>query len=180
MVEINTSSAIGSTTVETVMAAKEHVTGHVNGKSDKTLGGPIDPEEHLSKLSKGRQPNELRSLAPMFKLPGIKWLAGGLPSPDNFPITSFSFTLASGEKVTIDDPKMVSDSQQYCLDAYGHTKLRAWVEKQVETLHNPPNSEWKVCLTCGNSDAIDKVLSPANDSSCVSRTHLWRVCANAR
>jgi len=121
-------------------------------------GGVIDPEEHLSKLSKGRKPNELRSLAPMIKLPGIKWLAGGLPSPLNFPITSISFTLSSGQTVVIDDPKLISESQQYCLDSYGPTRLRHWVEKHVKQQHDPPNQEWAVCMTCGNSDAIDKVM----------------------
>lgn len=50
----------------------------------------IDLSHHLSELSKARQTSPLKGLAKYFGQPGIISLAGGMPSPDYFPLSTLS------------------------------------------------------------------------------------------
>ncbi|KAL5507793.1 hypothetical protein ACEPAH_5411 [Sanghuangporus vaninii] len=57
---------------------------------NEKLPKAIDLSHHLSELSKSRQPSPLKNLARYFGKPGILSLAGGMPSPAYFPLSTLS------------------------------------------------------------------------------------------
>lgn len=57
---------------------------------EEKLPEAIDLSHHLSELSKRRELSPLKGLAKYFGQPGIISLAGGMPAPDYFPLSSLS------------------------------------------------------------------------------------------
>ena len=76
---------------------------------NEKLPKAIDFSHHLSELSKARQQSPLKSLARYFGKPGILSLAGGMPSPAYFPLSTLSAETLVADSFSI-APSSADDS----------------------------------------------------------------------
>lgn len=90
-------------------------------------------------------------------LPDVVGMHGGLPPPDAFPFTSFSFGVCDGTTLTIDSQPEVACAQQYNLHAKGYPPLQAWAQQLVEELHRPP-CPTDTIITPGATCSLDALL----------------------
>ena len=118
-----------------------------------------------------RGPSPMRKLAPLLKVDGIVWLAGGLPNKEAFPMTSINVKLYDGSEVVIDcgdedEEKMLIPAQQYMTENLGLPGLSQWVDKHMKELHGDlPNH--KTILTAGSTcsaDMMTRVLFEPNNT----------------
>ena len=130
----------------------------------------------LTPVAAARASPRLLSLLPMLADQRTVWLAGGTPPGEAFPLASLRVTTVDGAcDVHVgaaagghaDKNDEAYKMQQYQMVFRGYPKLFDWVCAHVRLLHAPPEGggavgpaplEERVLLTCGNSDALDKVL----------------------
>lgn len=118
----------------------------------------LDWDTYWSDEGRSRQPAMLHSIIQRFStLPDVVGMHGGLPPPDAFPFTSFSFGVCDGTTLTIDSQPEVACAQQYNLHAKGYPPLQAWAQQLVEELHRPP-CPTDTIITPGATCSLDALL----------------------
>ena len=79
---------------------------------------------HLAARTARMNPSVIREILKLTELPGIISLAGGLPSPDTFPVEAMR---AAGERVLRESPR---EALQYAASE-GYGPLREWVAAEM-------------------------------------------------
>jgi 2-aminoadipate transaminase len=102
-------------------------------------------------------PSVLREILKVTDRPGVLSLAGGLPSPDTFPVDAVR---AASERVLRDAPR---EALQYAASE-GYGPLREWVAAHLKTAQGMHVQPSQVLITTGSQQALDlagKVLIDA-------------------
>ena len=72
--------------------------------SPATLNKPkVNHLNFISDLSSRREVSPTRALIPLSQIPGMISLGTGLPNPECFPFSTLSFSLSSGEVVSLSE-----------------------------------------------------------------------------
>eukprot|EP00898_Chlorokybus_atmophyticus_P007009 jgi/Chlat1/7309/Chrsp58S09141 len=120
-----------------------------------------DYKKYMSPMALSRVPSPLKALAPYLAMPDILFLAGGLPPSSHFPFDSIALKLKGEnpkpEELHVTDPAAMFNAQQY--QGSGYKPLQEWCRRHAQMLHSPPNPDWDVALSAGNTDAIDKICN---------------------
>jgi kynurenine/2-aminoadipate aminotransferase len=109
----------------------------------------------LSQRALRRKPSPIRELQPLLSIPGMISLGGGNPTPKFFPISSMSFTLKSGENISL-HADQIEKMQQYS-PSYGlpdFVKKLKSIQTKEHRLSN--RSDWEICVTNGSQDGLYK------------------------
>ena len=129
----------------------------------------------MARRAERMNPSVIREILKVTERPGIISLAGGLPSPDTFPIEAMR---AATARVLLDNPR---EALQYAASE-GFAPLREWVAAQMATqgLHVDAS---QVLITTGSQQGLDlvgKVLIDAGSGVAVeSPTYLGALQAFA-
>ena len=129
----------------------------------------------MARRAERMNPSVIREILKVTERPGIISLAGGLPSPDSFPIDAMR---AATARVLLDNPR---EALQYAASE-GFAPLREWVAAQMATqgLHVDAS---QVLITTGSQQGLDlvgKVLIDAGSGVAVeSPTYLGALQAFA-
>ncbi|KIX01807.1 uncharacterized protein Z518_09534 [Rhinocladiella mackenziei CBS 650.93] len=130
-------------------------------------------DHRLTTESKSRQPSSLKGAMKYFRPETIS-LCGGLPSSDYFPFEQISAklplppqfsevdTAISGEifssgKHDARDGKSLFDlsiALNYG-QSMGPGALLRFITEHTEIVHNPPYSDWEICLSTGSTSALE-------------------------
>lgn len=89
----------------------------------------------------------IRDLLHLIERPEVISLAGGLPSPDGFPVAAIA------EATAVELAEDPDGALQYATTE-GHPPLRRWVAEQ----HPAPVEPAQVLVTCGSQQALDLVV----------------------
>jgi 2-aminoadipate transaminase len=116
----------------------------------------------LAKRCERMNPSVIREILKLTELPGVRSLAGGLPSADTFPVEAMREASA---KVLADNPR---EALQYAASE-GFGPLREWVSQQLtaQGLDAPAD---RVLITNGSQQGLDlvgKVMLDAGDTVAV-------------
>ncbi len=104
---------------------------------------------HLAARTARMNPSVIREILKLTELPGIISLAGGLPSPDTFPIEAMR---KASERVLRDTPR---EALQYAASE-GYAPLREWVAAEMAT-HGIEADASQVLITTGSQQGLDLV-----------------------
>lgn len=118
----------------------------------------VDVKDFLSDLCSRREVSPTRALVPLSMLPGMISLGTGLPNPECFPFTSLSFSLSSGEMVTLTQDELKA-ALQYSATPGMPALLKELHAMQIRE-HDPKYdiSEFAVSVTTGSQDALSKAF----------------------
>jgi 2-aminoadipate transaminase len=94
-------------------------------------------------------PSIIREILKVTERPGVRSMAGGLPSPDSFPIEAIR---AACDKVLRDTPR---EALQYAASE-GFGPLREWVSQQLRTQGLGTGAD-QVLITTGSQQGLDLV-----------------------
>ncbi|KAI1618534.1 aromatic amino acid aminotransferase I [Exophiala viscosa] len=149
-------------------------------KSKAALGKPKAKksfEHRLTEESKSRNPSSLKEAMKYYRAGTIS-LCGGLPSSEYFPFEEVSakvpvapafaeadtatsgVTVSSGKYDTVRDGKSDLDlaiALNYG-QAMGPGALIRFLTEHTEIVHDPPYSDWDICLTAGSTSALEIAL----------------------
>lgn len=103
----------------------------------------------MARRAQRMSPSVIREILKVTERPGIISLAGGLPSPDTFPIEAMR---AATERVLRDHPR---EALQYAASE-GFTPLREWVADHLRTQGLKVDSS-QVIITTGSQQGLDLV-----------------------
>ena len=92
-------------------------------------------------------PSIIREILKLTEQPGVVSLAGGLPSPDSFPVEAMR---VASERVLRDTP---AQALQYAASE-GHGPLREWVAQEL-TAHGLSVEAGQVLITTGSQQGLD-------------------------
>jgi len=118
----------------------------------------------MARRAERMNPSVIREILKVTEQPGIISLAGGLPSPDTFPIEAMR---AASEKVLRDTPR---EALQYAASE-GYAPLREWVAAHLATQGQQVDAA-QVLITTGSQQGLDlvgKVLIDAGSGIAVER-----------
>ena len=104
---------------------------------------------HLAARTPRMNPSVIREILKLTELPGIISLAGGLPSPDTFPIEAMR---KASERVLRETPR---EALQYAASE-GYAPLREWVAAEMAT-HGLEADASQVLITTGSQQGLDLV-----------------------
>ena len=104
---------------------------------------------HLAARTARMNPSVIREILKLTELPGIISLAGGLPSPDTFPIEAMREATA---RVLRDSAR---EALQYAASE-GYAPLREWVAAEMAT-HGLRADASQVLITTGSQQGLDLV-----------------------
>jgi 2-aminoadipate transaminase len=116
----------------------------------------------LARRAERMNPSIIREILKVTERPGIISLAGGLPSPDSFPVEAMR---EASERVLRDTPR---EALQYAASE-GYAPLREWVAEQM-TAQGLPTEAGQVLITTGSQQGLDlvgKVLIDAGSTVAV-------------
>ncbi len=127
-------------------------------------GPEVDPSTpwRLARRAARMNPSVIREILKITERPGIISLAGGLPSPDTFPVEAMREASA---RVLRDTPR---EALQYAASE-GYGPLREWVADQMAS-HGMAVSAAQVLITTGSQQGLDlvgKLLIDAGSSVAV-------------
>jgi 2-aminoadipate transaminase len=130
-------------------------------------GTPSSPDSanspwHLARRCERMNPSVIREILKLTELPGVRSLAGGLPSADTFPVEAMREAAA---RVLTDTPR---EALQYAASE-GFGPLREWVSAMLgaKGIAAPAN---RVLITNGSQQGLDlvgKVMLDAGDTVAV-------------
>ncbi|MEO7336025.1 MAG: PLP-dependent aminotransferase family protein, partial [Caldimonas sp.] len=103
----------------------------------------------LARRTERMNPSVIREILKLTELPGVISLAGGLPSPDSFPIEAMR---AASERVLRDTPR---EALQYAASE-GYGPLRDWVAAEM-TVQGLRVDASQVLITTGSQQGLDLV-----------------------
>ncbi|MEY4752563.1 MAG: hypothetical protein RJA44_238 [Pseudomonadota bacterium] len=95
-------------------------------------------------------PSIIREILKVTEQPGILSMAGGLPSPDSFPVEEMRVAC---ERVLRETPR---EALQYAASE-GFAPLRAWVAEHLQTRHGMRVEADQVLITTGSQQGLDLV-----------------------
>jgi len=101
-------------------------------------------------------PSIIREILKLTEQPGVLSLAGGLPSPDSFPVEAMR---AASERVLADTPL---EALQYAASE-GFTPLREWIAARRTAAGHPVDAE-DVLITSGSQQGLDLVAKVLIDT----------------
>jgi 2-aminoadipate transaminase len=104
---------------------------------------------HQAKRAERMNPSIIREILKVTEKPGIISLAGGLPSPDTFPVQAMR---EAAERVLRDNPR---EALQYAASE-GHGPLREWVAAQLDSQGLTVEAS-QVLITTGSQQGLDLV-----------------------
>ncbi|MGZ5274351.1 MAG: aminotransferase-like domain-containing protein [Caldimonas sp.] len=104
---------------------------------------------HLAARTGRMNPSVIREILKLAELPGIISLAGGLPSPDTFPIEAMR---VASERVLRETPR---EALQYAASE-GYMPLREWVAAEMAG-HGLAVDAAQVLITTGSQQGLDLV-----------------------
>ncbi|KNZ31294.1 MAG: 2-aminoadipate aminotransferase [Methylibium sp. NZG] len=110
-----------------------------------TAASPWQPARRAARMN----PSVIREILKVTERPGIISLAGGLPSPDSFPIDAMR---EATTRVLRDAPR---EALQYAASE-GYAPLREWVADQMAS-HGMRVSAAQVLITTGSQQGLDLV-----------------------
>jgi 2-aminoadipate transaminase len=113
---------------------------------------------HLARRCERMNPSVIREILKLTELPGVRSLAGGLPSADTFPVDAMREATA---KVLADTPR---EALQYAASE-GFGPLREWVAAMLRAKGMDAPAE-RVLITNGSQQGLDlvgKVMLDAGD-----------------
>lgn len=110
----------------------------------------------VARRAERMNPSIIREILKVTERPGIISLAGGLPSPDGFPVEAMR---AATERVLREAPR---EALQYAASE-GHAPLREWVARQMNALGLACDAE-QVLITTGSQQGLDLVGKVLIDS----------------
>jgi len=113
---------------------------------------------HLARRCERMNPSVIREILKLTELPGVRSLAGGLPSADTFPVEAMREATA---KVLADTPR---EALQYAASE-GFGPLREWVSAMLRAKGMDAPAE-RVLITNGSQQGLDlvgKVMLDAGD-----------------
>jgi 2-aminoadipate transaminase len=129
----------------------------------------------LARRAERMNPSIIREILKVTEQPGVISLAGGLPSPDSFPVEAMR---AASERVLREAPR---EALQYAASE-GYAPLRAWVAEHMSAQGLPVQAD-QVLITTGSQQGLDlvgKVLIDAGSAVAVERpTYLGAIQAFA-
>jgi aromatic amino acid aminotransferase I / 2-aminoadipate transaminase len=133
-------------------------------------------DHRISRESAARLPSSLKHAMKYFRKDMIS-LCGGLPSSDYFPFESMSVktplapdfsetaTKETGATLSAGKHDISNGTSQFDLSVslnYGQSmgppQLMRWVTEHTEIVHNPKYSDWEICMTIGNTSALEIAL----------------------
>ena len=103
----------------------------------------------LAARTERMNPSVIREILKLTELPGIISLAGGLPSPDTFPVEAMRIATA---RVLRDNPR---EALQYAASE-GYAPLREWVAEEMRG-HGVAVDASQVLITTGSQQGLDLV-----------------------
>nr|XP_031859235.1 uncharacterized protein CI109_005263 [Kwoniella shandongensis]KAA5526307.1 hypothetical protein CI109_005263 [Kwoniella shandongensis] len=150
-----------------------------SASSSTSLPKAIDLTHHLSLTARSRQPSPLKDIIHYMSLPGMISLAGGLPHPSFFPLTSLKASAYPSstvldtaapttptDTVELDVPLHPSSSTPYALAPLmqysaspGHQALRDFAMELTAKLHKPAYSDYTTLLNNGSTDGWNKLTT---------------------
>jgi 2-aminoadipate transaminase len=101
-------------------------------------------------------PSIIREILKLTEQPGVLSMAGGLPSPDTFPVEAMREACA---KVLTDSPR---EALQYAASE-GYAPLREWVAQQLNTQGQRVKAD-QVLITTGSQQGLDLVAKVLVDA----------------
>ncbi len=104
---------------------------------------------HLAQRCARMNPSVIREILKLTELPGVRSLAGGLPSAETFPIDAMREATA---RVLADNPK---EALQYAASE-GFGPLRDWVSQQMKAVGVDAPAD-RVLITSGSQQGLDLV-----------------------
>ncbi|BEJ17835.1 hypothetical protein CspHIS471_0701030 [Cutaneotrichosporon sp. HIS471] len=138
----------------------------------------VDLTHHLSLLARSRSPSPLKDIIRFMEIKGIISFAGGLPTPDFFPMHSLSASVYPANTVLDpENPSPPAESVEISIPrnapapAYdivrglqyvggrGLTELETPLRELTEKLWPPAYSDWDVLLNNGSTDGWIKILT---------------------
>jgi hypothetical protein len=93
-------------------------------------------DEYITAVSAAREPNALRELYPLLKIPGMLSLGNGQPNPSCFPFQQMEVKFDGGITVKLEGKEMAG-AVQYD-DTVGTALLRDWIAMYMEHEHATP------------------------------------------
>lgn len=133
-------------------------------------------DHRITSESKARNPSSLKGAMKYFR-PGMISLCGGLPSSDYFPFHEISTkfpvspefsepeTAVSGTTLSTGKHDVADKKSEYDLSialnygqSMGPPQMLRYVTEHTEIVHNPPYSDWEICMTIGSTSALDIAL----------------------
>ena len=124
-----------------------------------TSGGDgVAYEDYITDVSAAREPNALRELYPLLKIPGMLSLGNGQPNPSCFPFEEMEVKFNGGITVKLEGKEMAA-AVQYD-DTVGTALLREWIGMYMEDEHAPPTiaAGRDFMVTIGSQDALAKAV----------------------
>jgi 2-aminoadipate transaminase len=103
----------------------------------------------MARRAERMNPSIIREILKVTERPGIISLAGGLPSPDSFPVEAMR---AASERVLRDAPR---EALQYAASE-GYAPLREWVAAQLSAQGQKADAS-QVLITTGSQQGLDLV-----------------------
>jgi 2-aminoadipate transaminase len=129
----------------------------------------------LARRAERLNPSVIREILKLTERPGIVSLAGGLPSPDGFPVEALR---AATERVLTDTPR---EALQYAASE-GYGPLREWAAAQLQA-QGLAVTPGQVLITTGSQQGLDLVgkllIDPGSTVAVESPTYLGALQAFA-
>jgi 2-aminoadipate transaminase len=129
----------------------------------------------LARRAERLNPSVIREILKLTERPGIVSLAGGLPSPDGFPVEALR---AATERVLTDTPR---EALQYAASE-GYAPLREWAAAQLQA-QGLAVTAGQVLITTGSQQGLDLVgkllIDPGSRVAVESPTYLGALQAFA-
>lgn len=120
------------------------------------MNAPLNPAAaaaanpwHLAERATRMNPSIIREILKLTEQPGVRSLAGGLPSPDSFPVPEMQ---AAADKVLRDSPR---EALQYAASE-GYGPLREWVAAHLAAQGQRVSAS-QVLITTGSQQGLDLV-----------------------
>lgn len=116
---------------------------------------------HLAERAEAMNPSAIREILKVTERPGIFNFAGGLPSPETFPVDAMRDACAAvlGEGSAIAKPSLQYASSE------GLPELRQWVADEMGK-HGATVSPEQVLITTGSQQGLDLIAKVLLDKGC--------------
>ena len=116
---------------------------------------------HLAERAEAMNPSAIREILKVTERPGILNFAGGLPSPETFPVDAMRDACAT---VLGKDSAIAKPSLQYA-SSEGLLELRQWVADEMGK-HGATVSPEQVLITTGSQQGLDLIAKVLLDKGC--------------
>ena len=116
---------------------------------------------HLAERAEAMNPSAIREILKVTERPGILNFAGGLPSPETFPVDAMRDACAT---VLGKDSAIAKPSLQYA-SSEGLPELRQWVADEMGK-HGATVSPEQVLITTGSQQGLDLIAKVLLDKGC--------------